>query len=518
MRVLITLTDVEPAVRLNALLEGTPDVETFVVSPMDDLPGTVQRRKPDVIVFSGALLDAQTVAIVRDQLWLGTAMVGLADVSDSGLEARLKQIGFSEVITKPVSPEEVLQLVRRLLDRHRLAMITGLWGESDAVREVLVQVEQMAPVTSTVLVEGESGTGKELVARAIHHLSPRRNKPFIAVNVGALPETLLESELFGHEKGSFTGAAERRLGRFELAHGGTLFLDEIGEIPQSTQVKLLRVLEERHVTRVGGTQTIPVDVRVIAATNRSLKDQVGSGSFRPDLFYRLNVLRIYLPPLRERRDDIGLLVRRFVHEFATLHEREFHGISAEAMDALVNYSWPGNVRELRNLMESMVVLAHGREIGVSDIPPGIRDGGNDRFLPIPVGALLREGAKADGRELEFIVRSLLELKLQVEELRRRVDEDRNVLHQIHAGDGRVVASFVPGLGIEAPGIARPTNSVTIDPSMTMAEIERLAIESALRETRGNRRKAAEILDIGERTLYRKLKEYGVPDDIGLSDN
>ncbi|MCX5761510.1 MAG: sigma-54 dependent transcriptional regulator [Gemmatimonadetes bacterium] len=518
MRVLITLTDVEPAVRLNALLEGTPDVETFVVSPMDDLPGTVLRRKPDVIVFSGALLDAQTVAIVRDQLWLGTAMVGLADVSDSGLEARLKQIGFSEVITKPVSPEEVLQLVRRLLDRHRLAMITGLWGESDAVREVLVQVEQMAPVTSTVLVEGESGTGKELVARAIHHLSPRRNKPFIAVNVGALPETLLESELFGHEKGSFTGAAERRLVRFELAHGGTLFLDEIGEIPQSTQVKLLRVLEERHVTRVGGTQTIPVDVRVIAATNRSLKDQVGSGSFRPDLFYRLNVLRIYLPPLRERRDDIGLLVRRFVHEFATLHEREFHGISAEAMDALVNYSWPGNVRELRNLMESMVVLAHGREIGVSDIPPGIRDGGNDRFLPIPVGALLREGAKADGRELEFIVRSLLELKLQVEELRRRVDEDRSVLHQIHAGDGRVVASFVPGLGIEAPGIARQTNSVTIDPSMTMAEIERLAIESALRETRGNRRKAAEILDIGERTLYRKLKEYGVPDDIGLSDN
>src|SRR5512140_1935822 len=264
MRVLITLTDVEPAVRLNALLEGTPDVETFVVSPMDDLPGAVQRRRPDVIVFSGALLDAQTVAIVRDQLWLGTAMVGLADVGDAGMETRLKQIGFSEIITKPVSAEEVAQTVRRLLDRHRLAILTGLWGESDAGREGLVQVEQMAPVTSTVLVEGESGTGKELVARAIHSLSPRRSKPFIAVNVGALPETLLESELFGHEKGSFTGAAERRIGRFELAHGGTLFLDEIGEIPRSTQVKLLRVLEERQVARVGGTQAIPVDVRVIA--------------------------------------------------------------------------------------------------------------------------------------------------------------------------------------------------------------------------------------------------------------
>ena len=518
MRVLITLTDVEPAVRLNALLEGVADVETFVVSPMDDLPGTIERRKPDLIVFSGALLDAQTVAIVRDQLWLGTAMVGLADVGDAGLEARLKQIGFSEVITKPVSAEEVAQTVRRLLDRHRLATLTGLWGESDAVREVLVQVEQMAPVTSTVLVEGESGTGKELVARAIHTLSPRRLKPFIAVNVGALPETLLESELFGHEKGAFTGAAERRIGRFELAHGGTLFLDEIGEIPTSTQVKLLRVLEERHVTRVGGTQTIPVDVRVIAATNRSLKDHVASGSFRADLFYRLNVLRIYLPPLRERRTDIGLLVRRFVHEFATMHERQFHGISGEAMDALANYSWPGNVRELRNLMESMVVLAHGREIGLHDIPPGIREGGADRLLPIAVGPILREGAKADGRELEFIVRSLLELKMQVEELRRRVDEDRGVLHQLNTTDPRLVASFAaPGVGIEPPGLTRPSNTVVITPGMTMAEIERLAIEAALRETRGNRRKAAEILDIGERTLYRKLKEYGVPDEAEPMD-
>jgi transcriptional regulator with PAS, ATPase and Fis domain len=407
--------------------------------------------------------------------------------------------------------------VRRLLDRHRLATLTGLWGESDAVREVLVQVEQMAPVTSTVLVEGESGTGKELVARAVHLLSPRRNKPFIAVNVGALPETLLESELFGHEKGAFTGAAERRLGRFELAHGGTIFLDEIGEIPQSTQVKLLRVLEERQVTRVGGVQAIPVDVRVIAATNRSLKEHVAAGEFRADLFYRLNVLRIYLPPLRERRSDIGLLVRRFVHEFATMHEREFHGISGEAMDALVNYNWPGNVRELRNLMESMVVLAHGREIGLADIPPGIREGGADRLLPIPVGALLREGAKADGRELEFIVRSLLELKMQVEELRRRVDEDRGVLHQLHTTDPRLLPNF-GAVGIEPPGVARPSNSVLINPGMTMAEIERLAIEAALRETRGNRRKAAEILDIGERTMYRKLKEYGVPDDLGTTDD
>ena len=201
-----------------------------------------------------------------------------------------------------------------------------------------------------------------------------------------------------------------------------------------------------------------------------------------------------------------------------MHEREFHGISGEAMDALANYSWPGNVRELRNLMESMMVLAHGREIGLGDIPPGIREGGNDRLLPIPIGPMLREGAKADGRELEFIVRSLLELKLQVEELRRRVGEDRGVLQQVHAPDGRLMANYMPGVGIEPPGLARPSNSVLITPGMSMAEIERLAIEAALRETRGNRRKAAEILDIGERTLYRKLKEYGVPDDIGTTDD
>jgi transcriptional regulator with PAS, ATPase and Fis domain len=194
----------------------------------------------------------------------------------------------------------------------------------------MVKVEQMAPVSSTVLIEGESGTGKELVARALRAFSPRRNKPFIAVNVGALPETLLESELFGHEKGAFTGAAERRLGRFELADQGTLFLDEIGEIPQATQVKLLRVLEEREFTRVGGTASISVDARVIAATNRPLREHVEEGSFRTDLYYRLNVLSIYLPPLRERRSDIPILVRRFIRDLSAQHDRPFPGLSAEA--------------------------------------------------------------------------------------------------------------------------------------------------------------------------------------------
>ncbi len=251
-----------------------------------------------------------------------------------------------------------------------------------------------------------------------------------------------------------------------------------------------------------------------------MKQGVERGRFRSDLYYRLNVLRIYLPPLRERREDIVLLVRRFVQEFSQQHDREFRGISPEAMQAMVGYAWPGNVRELKNLVESMVVLAHGREIGVGDIPPQIR-GGNvaGRLLPVHVGPMLREGERAEGRELEFIVRSLLELKLQVEELRRKVDDDRthlaNIASLTGAGGGGV--GMLAG-GVEPPAELPKASLVTITPGMTMAQIERAAIEAALRETRGNRRKAAEILDIGERTLYRKLKEYDLPLTGFDSDN
>jgi DNA-binding NtrC family response regulator len=289
--VLVTLHDVEPAVRLNARFEAD-GLTTAVVSPLDDVRAEIRRAKPDLIVVSGELADPANVAILREQLWQGVPVAGLADQGDPPHIARLRALGYVELFAKPIVADDVADVLERLMERRALQEATGLIGESEALREVMVKVEQMAPVSSTVLVEGESGTGKELVARALRALSPRRNKPFIAVNVGALPETLLESELFGHEKGAFTGAAERRLGRFELADGGTLFLDEIGEIPSATQVKLLRVLEEREFTRVGGTASIQVDVRVIAATNRPLREHVEEGSFRADLYYRLNVLSI----------------------------------------------------------------------------------------------------------------------------------------------------------------------------------------------------------------------------------
>ena len=541
MKVLISLTDVEPAVRLNAELERA-GVETAVVSPLDDVRGAIRRERPDAIVMTGALVDPQNVALVREMLWEGIAVVGLADVRDPEIDDRLRSIGFAEVHTKPIVTNEVADAVRRLLDRRRLASLTGLIGQSEAIREVLVKVEQFAPVSSTVLIEGESGTGKELVARAIHRMSPRRTKPFIAVNVGALPDTLLESELFGHEKGAFTGAAERRIGRFELANTGTLFLDEIGDVPLATQVKLLRVLEEREITRVGGVQTIPVDVRVVAATNNPLRQGVEEGRFRSDLYYRLNVLSIYLPPLRERREDIPILVRQFITELSRQHDRPFRGISPEALELLVEYGWPGNVRELRNLVESMVVLAPGREIGPDDIPRQMRDSGSARFLPVHVGPVVRERAGVEGRELEFIVRSLVELKLQVEELRRQLAEERSAREDLarvasralgtpmNVTDGTLgpaaeapalgpggAASWSPlegsapvpfgGGGIEPRDQPAPPISVTIRPGMGMAAIERAAIEAALRETRGNRRKAAELLGIGERTLYRKLRDY-----------
>ncbi len=529
-QVAILLSDVEPGVRLNAALEAR-GIPTETYSPLDDVRGGVRRHPPAIVVLTGGLLDLNHVALVRWLAWENVTVVGFTDVADPALADRLAELGYADAWAKPVVIEEVADALRRRLERQRLAEVTGLVGESEAIREVLVKVEQIAPVSSTVLVEGESGTGKELVARAIHRLSPRRGRPFIAVNVGALPETLLESELFGHEKGAFTGAAERRLGRFELADTGTLFLDEIGEIPPSTQVKLLRVLEEREVTRIGSGEPIPVDVRVVAATNRPLREHVEEGTFRADLFYRLNVLGIYLPPLRERREDIPRLVRRFVREFAARHERPFRGISAEAMALLVGYGWPGNVRELRNLVESMVVLAHGREIGAEDIPPAMRDGGGRRLLPVPVGPVVREEARAQGRELEFIVRSLVELKLQVEELRRRMDQEGRggvgpgwlgeVRPSMGPGGSMVVGGGEVGMGmaglggtgvagvrgIEAPEVGVPPTVITVGPGMTMAEIERAAIVGVLRETGGNRRKAAERLGIGERTLYRKLREY-----------
>ena len=310
-KALITLDDLEAAVRANAAFEAA-GFETVMVSALDDVRAAVRREDPDLLLLSGGLREPATqrlVGAVRDGR---VAILGLLEPTDADPGALAHRLGISAALIKPCDADEVAALGRRLIERKRLQERTGIIGEHPGIQEVLIKIEQLAHVSSTVLIEGESGTGKELVARAIHDLSPRRGKAFIAVNCAALPETLLESELFGHEKGAFTGAAERRLGRFELADGGTIFLDEVGEMPPSVQVKLLRVLEEREFYRVGGAAPIRVDVRVVTATNRSLKALLDAGEFRQDLYYRLNVLSIFLPPLRERRSDVPILVRRFL--------------------------------------------------------------------------------------------------------------------------------------------------------------------------------------------------------------
>jgi len=499
-QILIAMDDLETAVRLNGAFEAAR-FSTAMFSSLDDARGAVRRESPELVILSGSVHEphVQQLAALAHDAEIST--LALLESTDSERAERVERLRATEVMTKPVAPDDVVATARRLIDRRHLQERTGIVGESAPIQEVLVKIEQMAPVSSTVLVQGESGSGKELVAKGLHDLSPRRNGAFITVNCAALPETLLESELFGHEKGAFTGAAERRLGRFELADGGTIFLDEIGEIPMSTQVKLLRVLESRTFFRVGGTQPIKVDVRVVAATNRALRDAVTLGEFRDDLYYRLNVLNIYLPPLRERRGDIPLLVRRFIREFAKTHDRPFRGITAEAMQRLVNAPWPGNVRQLRNLVESMVVLAPGAEIRASDIPADVLEGAGT-LLPMRMAPAGQGGSGAVPAEFEFILRSLVDLRLQIEEMRRRLDDHPQRVQVIELADHSSVADVMPehdGRDGDHPVLYRP--------GMTMAEVERATIEAALMEYRGNRRRAAEVLGIGERTLYRKIKAY-----------
>jgi DNA-binding NtrC family response regulator len=506
-RVLVTTDDLESAVRVNASLEAA-GFDTAMVSSLDDVRQAVRGKEPAAIILSGGLHEATAQRLLAAAREHAVSTLGLVESTDDPQEIG-RELGLTGWLVKPADPNEVTATVRRLIERRRLQQRTGILGESAPIQEVLVKIEQMAPVTSTVLIEGESGTGKELVARAIHDLSPRHGKAFIAVNCAALPETLLESELFGHEKGSFTGAAERRLGRFELANGGTILLDEVGEMPAATQVKLLRVLEDRSFFRVGGTQPIHVDVRVISATNQSLKESVARGTFRDDLFYRLNVLSIYLPPLRERRSDIPLLVRTFIAEFAKAHDRTFKGITPDALQILGDADWPGNVRQLRNLIESMVVLAPEGEIRAQDIPRDIRE--RTRTLPVPIPSPVREGSGVGGQGLEFIFRTLVELKMQLEALRRRIEERPSERVEVIE-----VGNQTPDTRHRLDTHTDPLDSTTLleEPviykaGMTMSDVEKAAIDAALRETHGNRRKAAETLGIGERTLYRKLKEYAI---------
>ncbi|MCL2558299.1 MAG: sigma-54 dependent transcriptional regulator [Treponema sp.] len=318
--------------------------------------------------------------------------------------------GAWDFLTKPVNLGRLSMLVKRALENRELVLrhkemqadldrsriSKSMIGKSPAMRKVVDTISRVAPTRASVLITGESGVGKELVADAIHELSPRKDGPLVKVHCAALSASLLESELFGHEKGAFTGALARRRGRFELAHGGTLFLDEIGEIDQNIQIKLLRVLQEREFERVGGEKTVEADVRVVAATNKVLKDEIEKGSFREDLYFRLNVVSIAVPPLRERKEDIPLMASAFLREFAAENGKAVDGISERAYSRLHAYNWPGNIRELRNCIESAVVMCKGATIGEGDLPPTIKSSGED-WVRVPLNVSLDEAQRIVAR-------------------------------------------------------------------------------------------------------------------------
>jgi len=305
---------------------------------------------------------------------------GAADYLTKPLDLEELLIRLARVAEQSRLRSEVRDLQARLVERHRLE---GIIGESGRMQEVLALAKRVAPSDATVLIRGESGTGKELIARAIHFNSPRGSGPLVNLNCAALPEQLLESELFGHEKGAFTGAVAQRKGRFERADGGSIFLDEIGDLSPALQVKLLRVLQERQFERVGGNKTISANVRVMAATHRDLEQAMREGMFRDDLYYRLNVVTIQIPPLRERREDIPLLLEHFLRKFAEKNRRDVTGLTAAARDALLKYDYPGNVRELENIIERAVLLCRGRVIDLEDLPATVRPGQRGPSEPLP---------------------------------------------------------------------------------------------------------------------------------------
>ncbi len=372
---------------LRRLLED--DYDTYVAEDIRGAMDVLEREPIDVLLTDLRLGGDDGMLLIERALKLPHPPISIMMTAygsvDTAVEAMKR--GAYDFVTKPLNLDKVEMLIARAVASRKMEQenrtlrqqvddrygLENIIGESPVLREVLDTIRQVAPSSANVLIEGESGTGKELAAQAIHNLSRRNKGKFVTVHCAALSPQLLESELFGHERGAFTGAHERRIGRFEQANGGTIFLDEIGEIDASTQVKLLRVIsEERAFERVGGNLTLRADVRLIAATNKNLEKLVAEGKFRDDLYFRLNVVHLTMPPLRIRKEDIPLLVRSFLRHFCKLNEKPLLELTADAMNALLTYGWPGNVRELRTAIEHGVVMARGTKLTLRDLPPNVR--------------------------------------------------------------------------------------------------------------------------------------------------
>jgi two-component system response regulator HydG len=422
--------------------------ECVVVTAPSRAAGILETRTFDLVITDLIMADLGGLDILRAVKAANPTTEVIVITGHASVETAVEAIkqGAYDYIEKPLNVEVLRDRTAKALERRRLVARTaelaaqiderfgfnGVIGNNPQMRRVIETARQIAPTNATVLITGESGTGKELLARAIHNNSPRRHRNFVALNCAALSEGILESELFGHEKGAFTGAAAARKGRFEYADGGTLFLDEVGDMPPATQIKLLRVLEDGQVMRVGSNEPLKVDVRLVSATNRDLSQCIAEKTFREDLYFRLKVVTLTLPPLRNRAEDVPLLVDYFLRMFAERHGKPVRAVTPGCLAALAAYGWPGNVRELRNAIETMVVLAQGETLDVDLLP-----------------------------------------------------------------------TEISGTAAQAPALGVTGGAVTLE------EAERQLIAEALRVTEGNRLEAARRLGIGERTLYRKIKEFGI---------
>src|ERR1051326_8794838 len=392
---------------LRRLLEN--DYDVYVAGDIAGAMDVLEREHVDVILTDLRLGSEDGMTLIDGALKMSRPPICIMMTAYGSVDLAVEAMkrGAYDFVTKPLNLDKVELLIARAVQSRKLEQenralreqvderygLENIWGDSPALHEVLDTIKQVAPSLANVLIEGESGTGKELAAHAIHNLSRRNKTKFVVVHCAALSPQLLESELFGHEKGAFTGAHERRIGRFEQANGGTLFLDEVAEIDPSTQVKLLRLIsEQRAFERVGGNQTLRADVRLIAATNKNLEQLVREGKFRDDLYFRLNVVRIVMPPLRARKEDIPILVRGFLRQFSQANEKEVADLTPEAMNALLTYNWPGNVRELRTAIEHGVVMTTGSKITVRDLPPSLRQAAS-ATLPRGISATKAFGEK-----------------------------------------------------------------------------------------------------------------------------
>ena len=441
----ILIVDDEDSIRLS--LEGILEDEGFRTSfaaTGEECLNIIQSEDPDLVlldIWMPGIDGLETLKKIK-QMRPHQLVVMMSGHGSIETAVKATRLGAFDFIEKPLSLEKVLLSIQNAMKigqlvaenkalKEKIGHDYQMIGNSAAIDQLKQQIKMAAPSSGWVLINGENGTGKELVARAIHQQSTRSDKPFVEINCAAIPEELIESELFGHEKGAFTGATAARRGKFDQANGGTLFLDEIGDMSLKTQAKILRILQEHKFDRVGGNRTIEVDVRVIAATNKNLQEEIQSGDFREDLFFRLNVLPFQVPPLRHRKDDIALLCRHFLHFFCGKESREIKAISEEALAALQAYNWPGNVRELKNLIERLVIMTPGKTIKQSDLPLGISQNNlqkeQQNFNSIEMPASYREAKEVF--EKQFLEKKLSENNWNVSKTAEEIGLERSNLHR-----------------------------------------------------------------------------------------